>query len=46
MQAALELGINWGRLKSSETFASFFDAEVKLKSSTGHNSNANIVSNY
>jgi len=46
MQAALELGINWGWLKSSESFVSFFDAEVKLKSSTGHNSNENPVSNH
>ena len=37
MQAVLEPGINWAQFKSSETLASFFDAEVELQSVTGHN---------
>ena len=40
MQAMLEPGINWAQFKSSETLASFFNAEVELQSITGHNKHA------
>ena len=41
VQAFIEPGMNWGQLKSSETYASFFDAEIELRSVTGHNKNEN-----
>ena len=41
MQAVLEPGINWAKFKPSETLASFFDAEVELRSVTGHNKHEN-----
>ena len=41
VQAFVEPGINWSQMKSSETFASFFDAEIELRSVTGHNKNEN-----
>jgi len=41
VQAFSEPGMNWGQLKSSETYASFFDAEIELRSVAGHNKHEN-----
>ena len=41
IQGCMELGINWGRFKASEIFASFFDVEVELRSVTACNTNEN-----
>ena len=41
VQAFIEPGMNWGQLKSSATYASFFDAEIELRSVAGHNKHEN-----
>ena len=41
IQSYVEHGLNMAQLKPSETFDSFFDAEVELRSVTGHNRNKN-----
>ena len=41
VQAFIKPGMNWGQLKSSETYASFFEAEIELKSVAGHNKHEN-----
>ena len=39
IQAFVEPGINWSQPNSSETFSSFFNAEVELHSVMSHNKN-------
>ena len=46
IQSYVEHGLNMARLKPSETFASFFEAEVELRSVTGHNKNENPESTH
>ena len=46
MVSFLELGLNWKQLPPSETLASFFDAEVELRSVTGHNKHENPPTTY
>ena len=41
VQSYIEHGLNMGRFKASETFDSFFDAEILLRSVTGHNQTEN-----
>ena len=46
MVSYIEHGPNMGFYKPSETFDTFFDAEVDLRSVTGHNSNENPNTNH
>ena len=41
-----EHGLNMARLPPSQTFDSFFDAEIDLRSTTGHNSFENPESTH
>ena len=41
-----EHGLNMARFKPSETFCSFFDSEIELRSVTGHNSFENPISQH
>ena len=41
VQAFIEPGMNWGQLKSLETYTSFFNAEIETRSVAGHNRHEN-----
>ena len=42
----LEHGLNMAEFKASEIFDSLFDAEIDLRSVTGHNSNESLTSQH